>query len=83
MGHIIGWLAYLGIGVQDRSRFNGIVDVIHVIGLILMMAGATCFIVILLAWLLLPTNIFTSIAMPASLMVAVIGTIIFGASRRY
>jgi hypothetical protein len=83
MYHIIGWLAYLGIGVQDRSRFNGVVDVIHAIGLILMMAGATCLIVIALAWWILPTNIFTGIAMPLSAMVTVIGTIVFGASRRY
>ena len=83
MHHVIGWLVYLGIGVQDRSRYTNIVSVLNTIGLLMMLAGGCCFFVIVLALAVLPSNIFTGVTAPLTFVIFILGTIIFGATRGY
>ena len=83
MWHLAFWAALLGLGVQDRSRYNNVADITNAIGLLLMLAGGCCFFIIILALAVLPTNIFTSFAAPITFIIFIIGIIMFGATRRY
>lgn len=82
MHHLFGWLAYLGIGVQDQSRFHFVTDHIHTFGMWTMVVAGVFAVVVALLRLVLPVCLFMQVAPAITFIVLVLGAIMYGATWR-